>query len=66
MTDTEAERLARYSPEAICEWLLARQEQRRSRLLAACASLRADIEAREAALQRLHAAVTRPAAPTAP
>ncbi|MFF1298182.1 MULTISPECIES: hypothetical protein [unclassified Streptomyces] len=48
----------RYAPETLADWLLARNRQRRAQLTAACESLRADIEARTAAHERLAALVT--------
>jgi hypothetical protein len=49
---------ARYAPETLADWLLARNAQHRARLIAACESLRADAEARAAAHERLARAIT--------
>lgn len=45
------------SPEAAIDWLLERNEQRRARLLAACAALRASQQRAARARQRIAAAL---------
>jgi hypothetical protein len=60
LVDIPAEEIVRYGPETAAEWLMARSEQRRARLLAACEALRADLALSEQALQRLSAALTVP------
>jgi hypothetical protein len=57
LTDIPADQIVRYSPETVVEWLMARNEQHRAGLRAACHSLRADVEARRSAEKRLRAAV---------
>jgi hypothetical protein len=51
-----ADRIAYYSAETVCAWLLARNEQHRTRLRAACQELRAAAAQERCALAALYRA----------
>ncbi|MFI5473163.1 hypothetical protein ACIA6D_23350 [Streptomyces cacaoi] len=60
LVDIPAEEIVRYGPETVAEWLMARNEQCRTRLRAACEALRADVALAEQALQKISAALAAP------
>ena len=60
LADIPAEEIVCYAPETVIEWLMARNEQRRTRIHAACEALRADLALSEQALQRLSAVLAAP------